>query len=277
MGQDTFIQLDLVRRLTGSGRHVLTVDPARLDAAGADQLIASRPRGAIATYAVAAAAERQDLLHRLVSGSVPVVAHGDARALRTIDHVTSDQEQGGYDLTRWLIAQGRRRILCFWRFPAERDWINDRYAGHLRAMREAKLKPLPALRTPELTIPSDRADSFAALSRALSGFLHEPLAAKGNAIDALMTATDGHAFQTAAACRLLGRTPGRDVLVTGYDHLGASCAEQAFEPSGLAATLDKDNPAIAAALITLLDARIANTLPAAPQRVVVPHRLIPLT
>lgn len=274
LGQDTFIQIEVARLLAGNGRLALSVDPRHLGADGADQLIASRPRGAIATHAVASSSDGQNLMSRLITGGVPTVAHGDARALRVSDHVTSDQEQGGYDLTRWLIAQGRLHILCFWRFPAERDWINDRYAGHVRALHEAGLKPLPALRTPELTIPSDTADGFSALTRALSGFLHQPLAA---GIDAVMTATDGHAYQTAAACRLLGRMPGRDVLITGYDHLGAACFEQAFEAAALSATVDKVNPAIAAALVTLLDARIAGTLPDAPQRVVIPHRLVAFT
>ncbi len=275
LGQDSRIQLEVMRRLAGAGRHALTIDPSRLTPDGIDQLIASRPRGAIAMYATAAGSLGQQQLRRLADDGLAVVAHGDVHALRGTDHVTSDQEQGGYDLTRWLLAHGRRRILCFWRFPAERDWINDRYAGYVRAMREAKLKPLPALRTPELVIPSDTADGFADLSRALSGFLHEALSVSGpSAIAAVMTATDGHAYQTAGACRRMGRMPGRDVLITGYDHLSSACAERAFEPHGLAATIDKNNADIAAALVELLDARLAGTLPASGQRRVVPHRLI---
>jgi DNA-binding LacI/PurR family transcriptional regulator len=274
MGMDTFIQLEVLRLLVAAGRHALSIDPTRLAEGGIEQLVAGRPRGVIAMYAVAAGSGLPQL-RRLADAGLAVVAHGDAHALRGTDHVTSDQEQGGYDLTRWLLAQGRRRILCFWRFPAQRDWIDDRYAGYVRAMREAKLKPLPALRTPELTIPGCTAAGFADLSRALSGFLHEALSVTGPAaIDAVMTATDGHAYQTAAACRRLGRLPGREILITGYDNLSAACAERAFEPHGLAATVDKDNPAIARTLVELLEARLAGHLPAAGQRRVVPHRLM---
>jgi len=280
LGQDSFIQLAVTQALTGIGRHVLNLSPTMLGDDGLKQLIAGRPRGAIAMYAVAASPHGQRVIAALKAAGIATTTHSDAHALRPYDHVTSDQHRGGYDVTRWLLAHGRRRIRCFWRFPAQRDWADDRYAGYAQAMREAGLSPLPALRTPELDIPSNTAEGFTALASALSGFLHQPAtldAKRKPGFDALITATDGHAYQSAAACRRLGLLPGREVLVTGYDHLFPVCPERAFEPNGLAATVDKDNPAMARELVRLLDARLAGQLPAAAQRLVVPHRLIPLT
>jgi DNA-binding LacI/PurR family transcriptional regulator len=279
LGQDTFIQLAVAQALTVAGRQVMTISPGHLHERALAQLIAARPRGAIATYAIAASPEGQQMLDQFHHAGIATVAHSDAHALRRHDHVTSDQEAGGYDLTRWLIERGRRRIRCFWRFPAQRDWADDRYAGYARAMREAGLSPQPALRTPELTIPYDTADGFTALAAALSAFLqHAATSIAGTpGFDALLTATDGHAYQTAAACRRIGLIPGRDVLVTGYDDLFDVCPERQFEPDGLAATVDKDNPGMARELVRLLDSRLAGELPTTPQRVVMPHRLIPLT
>ena len=52
--------------------------------------------------------------------------------------------------------------------------------------------------------------------RGIAGALPEHLC-RADRIDALLLATDAHAVQAAAALRLFGLVPNRDVLLAGYD------------------------------------------------------------
>ena len=100
-----------------------------------------------------------------------------------IDAVTSDHEAGSYALTKWLISQGRKRILRFWQLavsgPSEvQPWLTQRNAGYERAMRECGVEPLPAV---EIFDPgyhnfNNTEEDFKLQSRLMAGYLVEHLA-----------------------------------------------------------------------------------------------------
>ena len=122
--------------------------------------IASRRLGGGRITAVSGPAYRRH--HRFLAGSpqhrrpsvvgktraqhrLPVVVNDDGPTLSQYDRVISDHEIGAYELTSWLLGQGRRRILPLWGVDRERYWVKMREAGYQRAMREAGLEPLPAV------------------------------------------------------------------------------------------------------------------------------------
>ena len=102
--------------------------------------------------------------------------------------MTSDHEAGAYALTKWLIGQGRKRILRFWQVavggPSEvQPWLTKLNAGYERAMRECGVSRAsrgnfdPANTT--LTIARE---DFELQSRLMAGYLVEHLRGP-NAID----------------------------------------------------------------------------------------------
>jgi DNA-binding LacI/PurR family transcriptional regulator len=202
----------------------------------------------------------------------PIAAHAEADAFpgSGISIAASDHAAGGADLMRWLYARGRRRPLLFQRFPADpRAWMTARWRGARVAARELGLSEPPLVTTPDfVTDYAIPAQGYDTNMRRCVEFLRAPLAA---GVDAILASTDEHAWQAAGACQLLGREPGRDVLITGYDNAGDSCVDRQYAPpAGLAATIDKNLPAIAIALVDLV------LVPQPSRRVVVPHRVLAL-
>ncbi len=279
MGQDLFIQLAVARTLESAGLHVLTVSPPRFADGVWQQLVQEHAAGVLAGYEEMADPHVRAALESCSAAGLPVAAYDECGSACGFDTVSSDQAAGGADLTRWMLDHGRRRLLCFQRFPSRRAWMEGRWSGHRRAMAEAGLPPGPLVITPEITQPADSAEGFSAVARLLAGFLME--SARGpRPIDGILASTDEHAYQVAGACRLLGLIPGSDVLIAGYDHMTHRCSEARHEPAGLAVTVDKDTPTIAARMADmLLERRSAQRL-IAPRQVVVPHRVVavlPLT
>ena len=259
------VVLGAVLAVREAGLDVLTVHPERFCREIAERVAADRPHGVIVPDfnqhdRIVACAE----LAR--ECGMNVVAYGDDPELATFDRVTSDHEAGAYELTRWLIGQGRRRILNVWPAPATLYWFPERRAGYERAMREAGLPVLePVL------VPLAEGD-HAFLSRLWAGHLIESLQGEG-AVDAIMLVSDGHSDIVADACRCFGKVPNRDVAIVGYDNYWADLPEVPSATAPLA-TVDKLNIESGTQLVRLLLDRGAGRLPAAPQRVVVAPRLV---
>ena len=68
------------------------------------------------------------------------------------------------------------------------------------------------------------------------------------------------------ACNLLGRTPGKDLLVVGYDNYWKDFSPGPWTPFVPAATVDKDNTQTGRMLVRLLLDRASGRLPDEPQR-----------
>ena len=226
------------------------------------------------TYNAAESESGQAVIAQCQKHRVPVVAYGDAAALATVDRVSSDHAAGAGQLTEYLIAQGRKRLLRLWRFPDEHQWLSDRNQGFESVVRQHALPLLPALRTPQLSTHDVLGkEAFGHVARMLAGYLSEYVLSS-EAIDGLMVATDIHALQAAAALRLLGKVPGRDVLIVGYDNSYADYSDFQVEPTPPAATVDKQNGRLAKELVSLLLDRAAGRLGPEPQCRMVRPKLI---
>ena len=96
-------------------------------------------------------------------------------------------------------------------------------------------------------------------------------------IDAIMVASDPHANQVAAALRLFGKIPNKDIDIVGYDHTWAEEPSRIWEAVGPLATVDKRCDRICQELAALVLDRIDGRLPELPQRRVVEGEFIDLS
>lgn len=252
-----------------AGWHGLSLHPARLQGAEASRVLADPPAGVVVTDLPLE--EMRDVLFGLRAAGTSVVLSGDWPEFPDFDRVSSDHDAGAYEVTRFLIQKGRRRILQTAVAPGTSYWYAGRRAGYERAMREAELEILPLLMLPPF--PPGGADVFQDGVRHLAGYLIEHLAVDAP-IDALMAPTDADTFGLAAACRVFGKIPNRDVLIAGYDNYWAECSTRALESTSPVVTVDKNNAGIGAAMVALVLDRIEGRLPAEPQRRIVAPRLV---
>jgi len=254
-----------------AGFHALALNPMRLDEAGMERLVQDHPRGVVLTDL-----SDSDLAKRLAgylrSRGVQLAVYGDPPDFAECDCITSDHAEGAYQLTRWLIAKGRRRIVNVWPVGAEGYWFGYRQAGHIRAMQEAGLEALPPVRLPWPTRGYPEAD-FRASARQLAGAMLEEWGPK-LPFDAIQLASDGHVCLAAAALRLFGAIPNEDVGITGYDNFFADSIYRAFEPTWPLATVDKLNDHMGRSLVELLLERAAGRLPEGPRHLVIAPRLV---
>jgi len=230
----------------------------------ATRLLADRPLAVIINGAKWEESEQAGrFVARLAQAGLPVVIHSGDAVFEMIDRVASDHEEGAYAVARWLAAQGRRRILRFW--PAKDDWwIKAHDLGYERAIAEAGLASLPPLIVPCIIErqPDDR-ENFEIRYRQIVGFFLEYLTGP-TPVDAVMVANDGYAFLVAAACRMLGKVPNRDVLLAGYDNMWQEMTEREWEPATPVVSVDKENHRIGEELVRLVLDRVNGKLP--PER-----------
>jgi len=275
-GYDLAIQLDASRLLEQAGLHVLNLNPQTLLAGGLTHLLAQRPRGVLVTYDVSESEVGPELIAACAEAHIPVTAYGYSPALRRCDVVTCDQEAGSYQLARWLLQRGRRRIQRVWRVGSDSHWLRQRDAGYERAMHEAGIEPLPPVVIPGMPIAIPDHAAWTATVRTIAGHLPEHLCGP-QPIDAVMVASDPHANQIAAALRLFGKVPNVDVDIVGYDHTWSDEPSRMWEATGPLATVDKRCDRICQELSALMLDRIDGRLPEAPQRRVVEGDFIELT
>ena len=332
---DRFLSVQAFSRLSATGRHVMLLNSDALSAAAVDDLFRAPPAAMLILSTVAGNPYAMRALERCRAAGVPVVVHGNAPDLRGFDRVYTDHRATGRDLTRWLLAHGRRRIVPFFPYMPETYWAAERLAGYADAMREAGLKPLPCTifgtALPDDTPPEERFRVRKALAvskllelgcgRAELRLGRDPECGKaelrlgrdpergraelrlgrdpecgraelrlgrnpgrgkaelrlgrhgpdkagpslGRGVDALLCLSDNWARVAIAAMRDLGLAPHRDILVAGHDNIDPGAEFGVFEADEPDATIDKHNETKAAALASLLAARLAGDLPPEPQ------------
>ncbi len=98
----------------------------------------SPPRGIVVRALVGDQADTRRTVADLASCGAPLAVFGEEEF--GCDRVVFDHEAGAYQLTRWLIGQGRRRPLFLQPATINRLWLSRRYAGYARAMAEAGLR-----------------------------------------------------------------------------------------------------------------------------------------
>jgi DNA-binding LacI/PurR family transcriptional regulator len=262
--------------IQSKGLHALTINPERMNGEGPQKLLQARPRGVLIPDPFAVREEGQELARRLRSMGMAVVINADGPGLADIDRVISNHEEGTRRLTEWLLQRGCQRILRAWTGDERLYWLAARNRGYEAAASKAGVPLLPSVQVAGLPVDSTSSrDVFDVRVRVFAGYLVERL--RGDAKpDALMMTSDAEVPAVDAACRLLGVEPNRDIVITGYDNMWRECSECQFSPTPPAATVDKFNAGIGAAMVDLLLDRIAGKLPLAAQRIVVePKVLVP--
>jgi DNA-binding LacI/PurR family transcriptional regulator len=278
-GWEDFVYQGVMRGLEQKELHGLTMRASRVVEEGRDYLLGQRPRGVIALKEFAQSDSGPQTLLRLKEAGVPVAIYADHGVIPELDLVASDHRKGCYELTRWLLDRGCRRILPLWPPQAngERRWLKQRAAGYREALRDAGEEPIPALSVPGVAAlrqqVDDMEEQFVVRSRLYAGYLADRLSGQ-NRVDALMAASDGHVPALCAACRLLGKEPQQDVLVVGYDNYWEDVPEREFESIPPAATVDKQNLQIGESLARLVEERATGELPREPQKRMVEPELV---
>jgi DNA-binding LacI/PurR family transcriptional regulator len=124
--------------------------------------------------------------------------------------IGSDNAQGGFDVTRHLLAQGRRKVGFLGTATSHSPEFFDRYRGYERAMMEAQ-------------VPTSSALQVDAINLEESGFnAVNELRARGVEFDAIVAASDLIAIGALRALQDAGIEIPRQVAVVGFDDIPAA-------------------------------------------------------
>ncbi|HOK04026.1 MAG TPA: substrate-binding domain-containing protein [Victivallales bacterium] len=261
--------------IRNKGNHILIFHPEQIDTS-IQQLLDEKPLGFIFPE-VHGYSPTEDLINKILSFEIPIVAYGDEPVFGKIDRVVSDHEKGTYELTKFLISLGRKRIIML---VDDREnkyyWQKAKRSGYIKAMQEAGLDVLPEIYESLMVKISEKSDLkkiFDLKTSIYTGFIAEAVLS-ANPPDAIIVQADELIFAVAAACRRLGKDPYKDILIVGYDNYWEEHPDRLFEDYQPVATVDKLNWEIGEKMAELLYDRITGKLPAEPQVVKIPSKLI---
>lgn len=276
------IQAGALEEMLVQNMHSLWLNGSRLTSAELEELTQIRPGGmllfipAISSPAFKAAAKS------LTESGIPVVATAHGTLFDHVDHVLPDHAAGARLLTEELLRRGCRRILCYLPATDQKYWVVDRYRGYCAAMRAAGLEPRPL---PENSYWGHNYDNDDAWSEArfreevrlAAGYLLDNFGPGTDAPDALLAKTDWDVPILAAALRLLGKTPGKDVVIAGYDNKIGFNGWAKLESYAPPLTVDKRNNEIGRCMTGRLLVRLNRPEEWKPGNVYVPPELISLS
>jgi DNA-binding LacI/PurR family transcriptional regulator/DNA-binding transcriptional ArsR family regulator len=267
-GWERNIQLSVIDSIRTADLHALTLRFDRIKADQMKTLITEPPRGLVLMRPSLLSSEVLELAQQLRDKGVPVVCYGYSTGGIGFDSVASDHNAGCKELCRWLIQKGCRRLLRVWDRAigaSVPEWRRQRDAGYVAAVEEAGLEILPPVEIPsppEAAIQS--AEDFELRARLALGYLW-PHLSSSTPVDAILAVSDGPSYPIAAACRMLGKEPNRDVTIVGYDNYWPESPLRRWESSVPAATIDKMNFELGQKLVELLLERANGTLPSEAQ------------
>jgi DNA-binding LacI/PurR family transcriptional regulator len=264
-GWGGYVGAGAVRALGEEGLHAMLVSPQRLDSESLSRLLAGHPRGLIVPEIDLPTANTQRWLELAAESRTVAVVFGDEVGSEVFDRVVPDHATGAYELTRWLLQQGRRAIRQFWTNGPPTRWAQARRAGYKRAMKEAGLEPLEEICRTQGEYPTlDGPGIFAAEAEATAGTLI-PYAMGAKPTDAIMVDTDGHVAMIASAMSKLGKVPNKDIWLVGYDDYWDQSPTAEFNATPPLASVDKRNFECGRQMSMLLHERLEGKLPSEPQ------------
>lgn len=282
-GMMQMLYMGVSEALQAQGLNIITVPPERSAMARIQRLIAQRPLAWIVLEDALSTEIGIGILREVCARGIPTAVFGDvldaaALAEAPFDVVSSDQVGGSYALTRWLIdSRGLRRVVRFSDNPgparAAQIWRVRRDQGYRDACRDAGIELLPAIEGVRLDGNDGLRPSFDQQVRMTAGFLVEHLGSS-RPVDGILVVSDGLVFDVAAACRLLGKDPDRDVCIVGYDNYWMGSSERRFESFTPAATVDKNLGEVGRALVSLALDRAAGRSGSERRTQVVAQRLV---
>ncbi len=264
------IEGSALRAIQSEDYYGLTVKP---DALGQDELsdlCNDHPVGVIIPDPYATRIAAIGVAKMFSQNGVPVVFNADGGPVEEFDRVVSDQRLGAKKIAQALIERGCKRILRLWTREPELYWIRARNTGFEETMNDAGINPMPPVRVLGLpNIKKPTRETFESQTRLFAGFLIEHLVKKTHRPDAIMVTSDAEVPAVSGACRILGLTPGSDILIAGFDNMWNRVPERQFENTPPAFSADKNNVRIGESMVQLLTARVNCELPREPQRIVV--------
>jgi len=154
--------------------------------------------------------EYRPRLDKLVEQGTHFVRWGPVLSDEPGVSVGSDNAQGGFDVTRHLLAQGRQRVAFLGTATSHSPEFFDRYRGYERAMMEARLPISSALQVDAINLEE-------------SGFnAVQELRSRGAEFDAIVAASDLIAIGALRALQESGIDVPRQVAVVGFDDIPAA-------------------------------------------------------
>ncbi len=187
--------------------------------------------------------------------------------------VCTDHRGGAAALVGVLAKRGRRRLAVAWTDRAHPDlgmqWMCERAAGIAEGCARHGLEPALPLTLPTLPHCPDPHLGFERQTDAWAGGLIRSVLRDADPIDGLLAVSDGSTYPLLAASRLLGRDPGVDLDVTGYDNYWQGVPERAWAGAVPCATIDKDGVAVGTQLAKVMIDPLRRR-----DRIVVPSRLV---
>ncbi len=240
---------------------------------GGKSLIRSHPAGVAVTDEL----KINDIILKEIDiaakGDVPVVVSNYSDALSGYDRVLADQEAGASELVKHLLGLGCRRILQLLPKIEGMFWINQRLSGFRKALKTAGMRNgMEFLHSHDVKRASTP-EEFEEQSRRFVGVLVEFLSSPSK-VDAIMTTNDVEAFYVAGACRLFGRTPGKDIMIVGFDNMWKDCQESRLIDFRPMATIDKKNHETGLKILEVMLARKNGQLPIGPQTFTIEPKLV---
>jgi DNA-binding LacI/PurR family transcriptional regulator len=154
--------------------------------------------------------EYRPRLDRLVEQGTHFVRWGPVLNDEPGVSVGSDNAQGGFDVTRHLLAQGRRKVAFLGNATSHSPEFFDRYRGYERAMMEAQVPTSSALQVDAINLEES---GFNALKE---------LRSRGVEFDAIVAASDLIAIGALRALQEAGIDVPRQVAVVGFDDIPAA-------------------------------------------------------
>ncbi len=259
---ELLIERRLMDAAASRGLLVLAVDLLSVDAHAVAHLAEARPAGVVVAHCISQVLDRSAKLRPFVDAGIPIVVQGDYPWLANFDRVVGDQATGARMLVEHFVSLGLRRIAqvtCI--DNPDHYWFKARRSGYEAAMADAGLATLYRRMNIRhgLDHQCDSIEAFQLGARAMAGWFIDLLTGPDR-VQAILLDTDLQTFYAAAAVRLAGLEPGRDVLLAGYDNYWATSPLRMFESTPLVATIDKQQEQFGDAMLKLLDARIAGDM-----------------
>ena len=155
--------------------------------------------------------EYRPRLERLVAQGTHFVRWGPVLTSEPGISIGSDNAQGGYDVARHLLSQGRKRIAFLGHATSHYPEFFDRYRGYERALLEVRAATSAALQVDAINLEES---GFNAVNE---------LRARGVEFDAIVAASDLIAIGALSALQANGIDVPRDVAVVGFDDIPAAC------------------------------------------------------
>lgn len=260
---------ELRKLVHASGRHALEFSPSKVNEDLLNELTSNPPAGLLlGTYK----RQSRHLYHaaaKCAEAGIPVVVYGSPDEAKELDRVCSNHFYGAYEITRHFLKLGKKRILQV-DYDKTQFWSVERRQGYEQAMKDAGFEPFP----PVEKVLSDvhGPERHNSLVRESGARIIEYLSGD-NPIETIIAGSDGEVLLWNDTVRLFHKTPGKDVLISGYDNYWNRDTTCIPTPPPTV-TVDKQESKLAAEMLELLERRKRNSLPRQPQLIKVQPELI---